>query len=70
MTFHTSAYDSSRKLAVAAAMVVAMSACREPEEQALIVPLAPFASVSVPLSRNNQVVLTDEATACVVDSYE
>lgn len=57
-------------VAVAVAMIVSAPACREPTEQDTIVLLVPFASVSVPPSRNNQVALTDEATACVVDSYE
>ena len=60
----------SRWLALAGAAPVLVSACGEPAEQDQIVPLTPFASVPVPLSRNNQVALTDEATACVIDSYE
>ena len=61
----------SRWLALAVAGVVSMSACREPVELDPTVPLTPFASVPVPHSRNHQVALTeDEATACVIDSYE
>lgn len=60
----------SRWLALAGAAAVLVSACGEPAEQDQVVPLTPFASVPVPLSRNNQVALTDEATACVIDSYE
>lgn len=57
-------------MALATAVVVSASACRGPAERYLVVPLTPFASVPVPLSRNNQVALTGEATACVIDSYE
>ncbi len=66
----TVSHSARRSIALAGAAAVLVSACGEPAEQDQIVPLTPFASVPVPLSRNNQVALTDEATACVIDSYE
>lgn len=62
--------QSRRRIAAVATLAVLASACREAAETAPVVALTPFATVSVPPSRNNQVALTDEATACVIDSYE
>ena len=59
----------SSRSAATAALAVAIACQPEPVDDLLFVP-AVVAETSAPLSHNNAIALTDEATACVIDSFE
>ena len=63
----TAAIGSRR---VAAVALAAATACHsEPVDEPLL-PLAPVATAPAPLSHNRAIALTDDNTACVINSFE
>lgn len=53
-----------------ASIVVLCTACESTPEAAMVTPLDPVATSRAPLSGLSSIALADEATACVIDSYE
>lgn len=57
--------------ALALGSIVALcTACESTPEAPQVIPLDPVASSDAPLTATNSIALADEATACVIDSYE
>ncbi len=62
---------SRRKYTVTLALVVVLcTACGSTPEEATVIPLEPVATAGAPLRGISSIALADEATACVIDSYE
>ena len=62
---------SRRNYTVTLALVVVLcTACGSTPEEATVIPLEPVATAGAPLSGISSIALADEATACVIDSYE
>lgn len=60
---------TARPTAATVALALAIACQPEPVDDLLLVP-AVVAETSAPLSHDNEIALTHDTTACVVDSFE